>query len=718
MQLLSGTKNMLRLLPVAGLSVLMLCGLALYNAPSAAHALRPGANPPERVDTTEPFAPTGRFVAVFTPTNEWNEEIPLVASPVLDNQGVIFASLQETGINQNKILRSTDGGKHWETIQVPAMFYHAELALSPNFVQDRTVLGGFGSGLYRSTDGGSQWTYVSNPPVTSIHLLRVSPDYPNDHTLFVGNYGGGVYQSTDDGLSWSRLFTDTAAYVTDLEVSPGYPTDPTVFVSIYNDGIFRSDNGGITATHLTAPQYSPDFRITLSPEFDTDDTLFVVANGISNGGAFRSNTRGDGWIGIKSGFYTNLIVVSPNFAQDRTVIVSANDNQPPSISEDAGDTWYPMSGLYGLSGIRTNRGLVLAYEHGILLPVFSTNQTIFRYRWPSLGLSTLSVWSKPGDTEPVTLTVPLNPDEPAPTHWAASENADWLLAAPLSGTLPATLTLIADVAQLTATTWTPLRLDTQWSLRQTETITVPVGVMVVRSQTYLPLITKPRPGIHGRVTENGVPAAGVPVELQFYNGSTWSSPALILTQTDGWYAFTNVPGLASGQRYDVRYLNNGAGRLWMWHTRMLDTYTTGSSVHIGDFDIADIALLAPPNNIATSLPRTFSWAVRPATPSDSYEFNLYDPQSGDPYFRTDPRLGYSGSFTLTTLPAAFNLGQPYAWEVWVYSPDGGLGISWLPRMISFTNRGAVFQPPVAVNQAPLAAGPFADPLLNIVRRQR
>jgi hypothetical protein len=314
--------------------------------------------------------------------------------------------------------------------------------------------------------------------------------------------------------------------------------------------------------------------------------------------------------------------------------------------------------------------------------------------------------------------VPLNPDEPAPTHWAASENADWLSAAPLSGTLPATLTLIADVAQLADTTWTPLRLDTQWSLRQTETITVPVEVMVVRSQVYLPLISKPRPGIHGRVTENGAPAANVPLELQFYNGSTWSSPVITFTQADGWYAFTNVPGLASGQRYDVRYLNNGAGRLGVWHPRMLDTYTAGSSMHIGDFDIADVPLLSPANNISLSLPLTFSWLVRPGTPSDSYEFNLYDPRTDDPHFRTDPRIGYVGSYMLNTLPAAFDVGQAYAWEVWVYSPDGGLGISWLPRMISFTNRGVVLQPPVAVNKQPLAAGPFAHPLLNFKKRQR
>ncbi len=483
-----GTTLMLRLLLTTCLSVLMLSSLAVLSIPIGVRASSPTPNQTP-VEAMAPVTPTGYFAAVITPIDEWNDQIPLMASPNLDNQGMIFASLQEIGMNQNKLLRSTDGGKHWETVYVPASFYHAELALSPNFTQDHTVWGGFGSGLFRSTDGGSQWMSVSNLPV-SIDLLRVSPDYVHDHTLFVGSYGGGVYQSTDDGLNWSRLFTDTAPYITDLEVSPGYPADPTVFVSIYNDGLFRSDNGGITSTHLTAPQFSPDFRITLSPEFDTDHTLFVGANGISNGGAFRSNDRGDSWTSLRGGGGTYLVVISPNFAQDQTVVVESDYDPAPLISEDAGNTWFPMSGFqsYGVYGRKNN--VALSYEHGLLLPIASTNQTIYRYRWPSLNLSPIFGWTEPGSMMPVTISVPLIPDQSAETNWAMSENAAWLSAAPTSGTLPATITLSADVAQLTDTTWTPVRLDAQWSLHQIETITVPVGIIFVHSRVYLPLVRR------------------------------------------------------------------------------------------------------------------------------------------------------------------------------------------------------------------------------------
>ncbi len=139
-----------------------------------------------------------------------------MASPSLDDQGVVFASFQATGSSQNKLLRSIDGGRHWETIQLPAPAYHAELVLSTNFDQDHTVFGAFGNAIYKSTDSGSQWALLSQPPVTGIDLLRLSPNYTTDHTLFVGSYGGGVYRSTNSGLNWTFITTDTAPYVTDL----------------------------------------------------------------------------------------------------------------------------------------------------------------------------------------------------------------------------------------------------------------------------------------------------------------------------------------------------------------------------------------------------------------------------------------------------------------------------------------------------------------------
>lgn len=219
-----------------------------------------------------------------------------------------------------------------------------------------------------------------------------------------------------------------------------------------------------------------------------------------------------------------------------------------------------------------------------------------------------------------------------------------------------------------------------------------VTASVVVQQTYLPVTSRPKPprGLYGTVTENGVPAAGVSLDLRFYNGSSWSTAAITTTAADGSYSFTNISSLSPGQYYYVRFQNTAGGnsnRLWTWHTRSVSTYVPGSEFNIGNFDLANIALVSPAPGATVNVPRTFQWTPRPASPTDSYEFNLYDPYDLNPYFFTDPPLGYVGSYTLNGPLPGFGVGPLYVWELWVYSPDGGYGISYEARVVYFANTG-------------------------------
>jgi uncharacterized repeat protein (TIGR01451 family) len=207
-------------------------------------------------------------------------------------------------------------------------------------------------------------------------------------------------------------------------------------------------------------------------------------------------------------------------------------------------------------------------------------------------------------------------------------------------------------------------------------------------RVYLPLATQKicSAGICGRVTLNGSPAGGLSLALRYYNGSTWSTRATKTTGSDGSYAFTNMPALGPGQEYYVRYQNSTrtAGRLWIWGTKSLTTYAAGSNADMGIFDIADIALVAPDSGAWVSLPYTFQWTPRPATPSDTYEFDLYDANNDEPYFYS-ALLGYVSGYSLNCLPAGFAFGTYYLWDVWVYSPDGGYGISYWSRWVTFSS---------------------------------
>lgn len=194
-----------------------------------------------------------------------------------------------------------------------------------------------------------------------------------------------------------------------------------------------------------------------------------------------------------------------------------------------------------------------------------------------------------------------------------------------------------------------------------------------------PAVTSTQPaqqGIYGQVTQYGVGVQGIGLELRFFNGVSHSTRQSTTTGAGGYFAFTGVPSLLPGQRYTVRYSNDiynpVSGRLWGWVSRPLDAYTNGQHVWIGPFDIGDIELLDPPYAATISTPYTFRWVPRPASPTDSYELDLYGENYEDWY---TPWLGYVGEYTLNQRPGGFVPGPPYYWEVWVKAPDNAYGVS-------------------------------------------
>jgi hypothetical protein len=192
--------------------------------------------------------------------------------------------------------------------------------------------------------------------------------------------------------------------------------------------------------------------------------------------------------------------------------------------------------------------------------------------------------------------------------------------------------------------------------------------------------TSPSQGsIYGIVREAGLPASGVDLALRHYDAGTalWSTVAQTTTGANGGFAFTNPPALDAGDSYYVLYRNDALqiGRLWLWQTRYLASYTAGQTVHIGDFDIADVQLLNPPPFASISLPATFSWLPRSATPTDSYSFSIYDELVETTEFITLP-LGYVGSYTLQSFPTDFTSGVEYLWDVYVFTPDFDLNSPW------------------------------------------
>ncbi len=228
------------------------------------------------------------------------------------------------------------------------------------------------------------------------------------------------------------------------------------------------------------------------------------------------------------------------------------------------------------------------------------------------------------------------------------------------------------------------------------------GELISRSATttlapatiFLPFVSEPPAppsGIHGHVTFKGAPASGVFLELRHFDGNSFSTTLSTNTDGKGFYDFASAPSLPAGQYYYVRYLNQSdSSRISFWGTAEIKAYAAGSSIAAGDFDLANVPLVAPNPGATVSLPAPFQWTARAATPTDSYQLSLFDP-SGSAFGQTNP-LGYVNGIILTSVPNTFHAGTPYGWFVAINSPDGGYGESYYYRQVTFTNISAGSQP--------------------------
>lgn len=204
-------------------------------------------------------------------------------------------------------------------------------------------------------------------------------------------------------------------------------------------------------------------------------------------------------------------------------------------------------------------------------------------------------------------------------------------------------------------------------------------------------------GIQGTLTENGDPAVEVSLSLLADDGASTAEIATTATDAVGHYLFTNVPPLPSGTRYFVMFGPNESdpGRLYSWYGPYIDSFSGDRLVSGGDFDVADVPLLAPVSGSVVGVPVTFSWQPR-GLPGDEYTWFLFDQDSRE-YWLGD--VVDTGSYTLDRLPSGVTDNRDYLWWILVWSGPDSYGESFGLRAVRFEG---------GVKNADLPAGPWEN----------
>lgn len=228
-----------------------------------------------------------------------------------------------------------------------------DLAISPNFVRDKTLfLTGF-DGLFKSQNRGKTWQEIDSFTRSIIGLV-ISPDYQEDGTVAVLNYVGEAYLSRDRAQTWQPLYRglELPRFTSDfkqpkveprrffqLAISPNYSQDRSIFATILWSKFLKCNTQTRRWQINSLPQEARSLAIAISPDYERDKIIYLVGQ---RGIVFISDNRGKSFTKLaklegQKGNESPFLVISPNFANDKTLFVTGK--QGVYKSTDGGKSW-------------------------------------------------------------------------------------------------------------------------------------------------------------------------------------------------------------------------------------------------------------------------------------------------------------------------------------------------------------------------------------------
>ena len=209
----------------------------------------------------------------------------LAVAATVDSEGheIVLAGTETDGA-----FRSADGGDHWASAN-PGLLDLTVLALavSPDFIADKTAFAGTASGLYRTRNGGQAWRGLE-PPVDdpAVQCLAVSPAFARDRTVLAGTEADGLLRSQDGGRTWEVVPDLAQGGVTAVAFGGG------LSVAVATDeGLALSADAGAT-WRMTGQGLGPILSLVFVPLPNVGDR--VVA-GLASGGVALTKNDGARW---------------------------------------------------------------------------------------------------------------------------------------------------------------------------------------------------------------------------------------------------------------------------------------------------------------------------------------------------------------------------------------------------------------------------------------
>lgn len=179
--------------------------------------------------------------------DQWGQVAQISSGKI---RGVVFDTTTPTTIyvlQDNKILKTLDAGTTWETVYTETSGkVIINLALNPQSTS--LMYAGLENGkVIRSTDGGLNWSVILSEAHQPITRVVVNPQQPS--TIFALEFEKNLWRSQDSGVTWVKLYdydhilqVRSTGALQRLVIDSAQPS--TLYVIADNVGVIRTDDSG------------------------------------------------------------------------------------------------------------------------------------------------------------------------------------------------------------------------------------------------------------------------------------------------------------------------------------------------------------------------------------------------------------------------------------------------------------------------------------------
>ena len=577
--------------------------------------------------------------------------------------------------------------------------------------------------IYRTANRGVQWTAISQALDDQGNVLSIGVPPSDANTLYAGTTGGLIFKgSRDPNGQWTWVdLTNTPLpnrFLSDIAV---HPTNANIVYLAYNGfsantpgqpgHIFKSENGGMTWTRVDGAGVGafPDVpALTILMDPDNPANLYVG----TDIGVFRSTDGGASWAPYSQGLppvpVTDLKYTQANkllwaATYGRSIYRTSLSDAPPTPTPTDGPTPTPT-----MTPVNTPTPTMTPTPPaaGVTPGVWAGDVVSFQVASNQTQIYDFRVEIDFGNcTQPLQYNGPIAIDGGGNFSFTVDDrNSSWRVTGQIGNQSASGSATFNNVSPSTSMCGAPFTGTIDWTANWSASAPDPTPTPVGPPPTPTPTPVSAS-GINGQVRFDGEGLPGVELGLFLCatDDSTDCNPEedapfdATVTDAGGFYNFADEPALLAGEEYFVFYLNDESGGnqandryLYRWFGESITDYAGGSR-NGGGFEIGEVRLLAPNDDITAALPLTFEWTARPAAAGENYAWQLLDLNTGESVCESAPAM--ATSFTLDQAFFDANCGGvapgvEYGWLVWAidgadFDTAGGFGDSYYVGALTF-----------------------------------